>query len=328
MFKKKISLIGICLISAIFYSCSPDARTPLEPNSETNSLEKRSIQDYKNSGILYKSRLAFELNGNIYSMYPDGSDLQQLTFLAAEESRCYWSQDGEKILFTQTNDIFLMNWDGSNQQQILGSSFGIIAPALSPDNNWIAYAYTNEVDGWSLKKIRTDGTEETTLISESTGFFEEPDWSPDGNRIVFMGQVNLGEPSPINIYTINPNGTNLEKLTFEEDSDWAVQPDWSPSGKYIAYIVGHQNAIEQSSAVFIMRANGKYKTQITDFNFGANHEDGNFDWEPTWAPDNKHLAFVSHKRQGGGIFIIQEDFSITKVSNLTPRFLTWGLLPE
>jgi TolB protein len=45
---------------------------------------------------------------------------------------------------------------------------------------------------------------------------DTPDWSPDGRRILFHD--NLDGPSTVsaNLYTIRPNGSHLQQLTFEE----------------------------------------------------------------------------------------------------------------
>ena len=57
-----------------------------------------------------------------------------------------------------------------------------------------------------------------------------PDWSPDGDELVFMGGnldpfSHLGAAS--NLYLVYPDGTGLEQLTHQADGDpWVALPDW------------------------------------------------------------------------------------------------------
>jgi Tol biopolymer transport system component len=67
------------------------------------------------------SRIIFISNGNIFSINGHGADLKQLTY-KHQDSEASWSPDGQKIIFTRKlngkSDVWMMNADGSDQQQL------------------------------------------------------------------------------------------------------------------------------------------------------------------------------------------------------------------
>src|SRR5205807_246667 len=121
-------------------------------------------------------------NSEIYTVYPDGTGLAQLTNNPAADSWPAWSPDGSEIAFLSSRSpagMYVMNADGSNPHFIAsGPSLEI---AWSGDGSKIAYV--TSVNGtphiWTMN---SDGTGQTDIVA---GFF--PAWSPDGTKIVFKG---------------------------------------------------------------------------------------------------------------------------------------------
>src|SRR5262249_27770291 len=84
--------------------------------------------------------------GEIYLMSPDGSNLRQLTDNSAADSFPALSPDGKKIVFDSnrnraegepinTDDLFVMNTDGSEQRFLIRGS----SATWSPDSKNIAF---------------------------------------------------------------------------------------------------------------------------------------------------------------------------------------------
>src|SRR6185369_10067812 len=61
-------------------------------------------------------------------------------------------------------------------------------------------------------------------------YYFNPDWSPDGSRILFESTRD-GKSA---IYTIRPDGSDLKKLTDGQANDGQAQ--WSPDGRQIVFI--------------------------------------------------------------------------------------------
>ena len=93
------------------------------------------------------------------------------------------------------------------------------------------------------------------LITEETLFGDYPDWSPDGQSIVFstydLGSRDAGcfkdVKPPSDLYTIRPDGTGLTQLTHNPVGTTLVrndtasgplssQPTWSPDGHSIIFV--------------------------------------------------------------------------------------------
>ena len=79
------------------------------------------------------------------------------------------------------------------------------------------------------------------------------------------------------IYTINPNGAEVQRLTF---GGTGMFPAWSPDGRRIAYTGPAPHAY----AIWIMNANGSGARQLT-------HPGRSEDLRPAWSPSGKRIVF-------------------------------------
>ena len=73
-----------------------------------------------------------------------------------------------------------------------------------------------------------------------------------------------------NICTMNPDGTDFQRLT---DDAISRNPRWSPDKEWIAYISG----VERAKSLYIMRADGSEKKQLVKREYGIH----DFWWSPS-----------------------------------------------
>lgn len=89
----------------------------------------------------------------------------------------------------------------------------------------------------------------------------QPDWSPNGRRILFYS--NWGGPSTVsaNLYTVGLNGTGLRQLTHARGGrEQHLGATFSPDGKWIAFSRTKNGG---NADVFVMRANGTHVRNVT-----------------------------------------------------------------
>ncbi len=65
--------------------------------------------------------------------------MKQLTTGDRSSTAPRWSPDGKKIAFTTGSQVWVMDSDGDNKEQVTKISTGAAAPVWSPDGKWIAF---------------------------------------------------------------------------------------------------------------------------------------------------------------------------------------------
>ncbi len=139
-------------------------------------------------------------------------------------------------------------------------------PAWSLDGNFIAYEYGGNQYGTDTAGIFIFDLRDSTSRYLIYGW--NPDWSPDGEWIVFVANAR--------IWKIKVNGDSLTQLTFDRRTFF---PDWSPDGKKIAY---DQSATTETHprGIWIMDADGSNDHLIIPI------------WRvPDWSPDGSKIAY-------------------------------------
>ncbi len=108
----------------------------------------------------------------------------------------------------------------------------------------------------------------------------QPDWSPDGNRIVFTSPCpsKRSRYPGSNLYLIDVVTTVLTPLTTSLEGDF--DPAWSPDGDWIAYT----SLINGQMQLMKLAVGGGEPVQLSD---GA-YDDS----DPAWSPDGEQLVFI------------------------------------
>jgi TolB protein len=202
------------------------------------------VDGYHNSGNALAwdtdaGKIIFSHYQHLYEIKSDGTSLQKIATAPAGRHfrECEVSPDGSKIVALTIGDkiynseIYLMDRDGSNQQQLIGSLNGIVAsPTFSIDGKSILYTHDisgNEtLDGRMLNShiFRLDlATSDTTDLSTNKPLGTNdltPTYSPTGNKIIFTNVVN-DNSQPKEIWMMDIDGSNREKLV-----DNGELPNW------------------------------------------------------------------------------------------------------
>jgi Tol biopolymer transport system component len=112
----------------------------------------------------------------LYTLRPDGSDLQKVIDIPSDFTGIDWSPDGTHFLYTQKVDgivsLFIVDVTGENNLQLAPR---IIGASWSPDSQRIVYASVNDRLESSLYIIDIDGQNQTLLPGNNT-FDSSPLW--------------------------------------------------------------------------------------------------------------------------------------------------------
>jgi Tol biopolymer transport system component len=243
---------------------------------------------------------------DFYLINPDGTDLISLPTDDAAPNTPVFNRDATKIVYTGLSffnygpQIFTMNPDGSNPIQLT---------YLSSTNN----------------------TSPHVML---------PQFSYDGSRIVFMSNVDFPPGSlSYNIYSINTDGTNLRRLTFNAGNN--MFPSFSPDGGKIVFYSQRNGTF----GIYLMNADGSNPVRLTPGMEDhpiftpdgskivySNGEiwimslDGSnkvnltnnpaYDDYPTISPDGTRIAFASNRTGNYEIFVMNIDGSnVTQITD-------------
>jgi Tol biopolymer transport system component len=232
-------------------------------------------------------RLAFgiNINGNtdVYSVQPDGQDLQRLTTDPGFDACAAYSADGSRIAYCSGKgggpvQVWTMKQDGSDKQQVTHMSVLAIFPDFSPDGSKIVFCAGATTFGRDIYVVNSDGSDLRQLTS-GVGNNVYPAFSPNGRKIVFTSN----RTGTSQVWVMNADGSDQTQLTFDPQPKDQV-PDWSPNGSKIAYLADTHGTADMGNSwgdIWVMNANGSHQHQIT-------HDAT--DYGTAWSPDGTRIA--------------------------------------
>jgi len=195
-----------------------------------------------------------------------------------------WTPDGREIVFASNRTGSFLLWrvpvSGGAPTRIDVGAQSVSRPAISRDGNRLAWIQTSlDRNIWRLEVPGTAAPHPVpTRLIASTAGDSNPQYSPDGERIVFgSNRSGTGE-----IWVSDRDGKNPMKLT-DMGGPTTGTPRWSPDGRQIAF-----DSMEGSNRdIYVVSSHGGKHHRLTT-------EPGE-DTCPSWSVDGRWIYFGSDR---------------------------------
>ncbi|HSC28064.1 MAG TPA: hypothetical protein VLD67_12360 [Vicinamibacterales bacterium] len=230
---------------------------------------------------------------NIYIADYDGANEKQVTFQRTLEISPVWSPDAKAILFTSYRDgmpdLFLSYiYEGRFERPTKALDTRNYLPAWSHDGTRIAFMCAIDDGNTEICVANRDGSGLRRVTNHPMAD-ATPTWAPTGVQLAFTSDRS-GSPA---IYIVNADGTGLKRISAESYCD---RPTWSPA--------------PFNEIAYTCRGGGGYQIMLYDFAKGGSTpiSDGiGSNESPAFAPNGRHLAFVSDRTGRPQIYTMGRD---------------------
>ena len=225
-------------------------------HEDPDALAKQAAEiAFRDSGEEREYGWDYDRHYEIYQANKDGSALVNLTNTDGYDAEGSYSADGSKILFASNReaysrtlsqaeqalfeddssyfmDLYIMDADGSNVQQLTFSPGYDGGPFFSPDNSKIVWRRFNP-DGNSAEiwTMDIDGSNQRQLTADAMVSWG-PYYHPSGDYIIYSSNI-LGHAN-FELFMIDPQGLQEPvRVTNTEGTD--ILPVFSPDGSELAW---------------------------------------------------------------------------------------------
>lgn len=192
-------------------------------------------------------------------------------------------------------EIYLLDWDGSNQKKITTHQSIALSPTWSTKGDKIAYTAFAFHKAQKMRNadmfIYEISTGKRFLVSYRKGINSGAAFMP-GDEFLLLTLSQDGSPD---IFKMSADGTNRQALTKGPNRAMNVEPAPSPDGSKIAFSSDRVGR----PMVFVMNANGTGVRRLTSA--------GKYNASPAWSPDGKYIAFAGQDQDHFDIFTMTAD---------------------
>ncbi len=204
----------------------------------------------------------------------------EMVYMALDEHEMDW-------------DLFMTRSSDGGTIKLFNTGADELYPRLNRGLNKVVYVgiegvrydiYTYDLQTLAKKRLTFTYAEELN-----------PDWSPDGQRIVYESY----QDGQAEIYVMNADGSNVTRLTFNEgdvNTDYDGMPAWSPDGSRIAFISKRTGGYR----IWLMNPDGSGQVQVNATPYSS---------YPVWRPNTQEILFSGDENNDGFLELFSIDLA-------------------
>jgi Tol biopolymer transport system component len=266
---RSISFAVLLLVALVVSACGGDSRSG-------------------SADIIYSAEV--EGNIDVFKLGEEFENAVRLTSAVGDDFAPAWSPNKETIAFLSdrngTSALWLMDAAGDSKRQVSAAGVEVARFRWSPDSTRIGIEIVN--GGVHTVEVLDTETDTSTSVTSAGEDVRVGDWSPDGEWLVYS--VIAGDNGGI----MRRNPTGVDEIVLVTGQ--ATNPRWSRNGQWIAF----NRVLEDGSVdLVVMNKDGDNETIVASgVSEGASHD---------WAPDSKHIVYVSEVSGNAEIYVVKPD---------------------
>ena len=209
-------------------------------------------------------------------------------------------------------DIFLMDEDGSNKENLTNTTSYEKFPQFSPDGSFLIYQgwQKGKMDIFFLSLIDKNNINVTRNHKSNDIISHGNSFTPDGESIVFTSERDGNR----NIYTMRLNGEDLNQITSDLSNDY--EPIFSPDGESIIFT----SERDGNKEIYLYSLISKKIKNLTN-NSGD-------DWNPRFYQDGRKIVFQSDRDGNWEIYLMNLNGKYQRnISNHSATDYSYIVLP-
>jgi len=204
-----------------------------------------------------------------------------------------WSPDGTFVTYSHnihgSMDVFVMPTAGGEPVRLTDGPADDVLPRWSPDGRYIAFL-TDPGTGSNVYVMPSLGGTQRKLGEVRFPFLERTfdalralgaqPWSPDGQELLFSRLESAGQ---VTLWKVEVGTGQQTQLTHPPPGTDDVLASWSFDGEWIAFERRHGGR----GAIWLLPVSGPEPKAFLD--------DGFYNGQPAWSPDDEDIVFVSNR---------------------------------
>jgi serine/threonine protein kinase/Tol biopolymer transport system component len=262
---------------------------PLSPPVQSTDGKKLFVVGRTFRGELTR----YNLKSGRFESYLGGISAEHVSF----------SKDGQWVAYVcfPEGTLWRSKMDGSERLQLTYAPSQALLPRWSRDGKTILFYDLGTNKPSKIYEVSLEGGSPRPLMPDNPDPQTDPNWSPDGSKIVFAGRVG-DAASSIRVFDLA-----TRQVSTLPGSQGMYSPRWSPDGRYILALSA------DSKRLLLFDFQTQQWTELAQ---------GSMGW-PEWSKDGQYLQAYDGSGTGAIIRIRLSDHKTERVVDLK-NFATVG----